>query len=136
MKKEPPPGLEVGVKRERTAVILDTNRVQHDYNKHRVAVLLILVRNRHRAKSVSKLSLQNTTLYTQYHAKLNLLVSPVICRTRYIPRPSSMLLDDRIPITLLGRGRAPLVNIAPADPSCLVGLMLRVGIILPATYCL
>ena len=47
-----------------------------------------------------------------------------------------MLFDDRIPITLLGRGRAPLVSIAPADPSCLVGLMLRVGIILPPEYCL
>lgn len=41
---------------------------------------------------------------------------PVICRTRYIPLPSSTDLLLLIPITLLGLGRGV------ASPSCFVGL--------------
>lgn len=59
-------------------------------------------------------------------------VDPVICLTRKTPRPSSVLLDVRIPITLLGRGRFPL----HMSPNCLVGLMLRVGLNPPPVSCL
>lgn len=41
---------------------------------------------------------------------------PVICRTRYIPLPSSIDLLPLIPITLFGLGRGV------ASPNCFVGL--------------
>ena len=61
---------------------------------------------------------------------------PVICLTRYIPLPSSVLFEILVPMTLFGLGRpeapAPLQKLPPI---CFVGLMLLVGLNPPPVSC-
>jgi len=82
--------------------------------------------------------IMNTTEYILYLMNVCFIyspspfpVEPVSCLTRNIPLPSSILFELLIPITLFGLGLT-----LPDRPSCLVGLILRVGVSPPPVSCL